>query len=78
MFKEYPHTGFRSSARRNWSTLVLKAIRGEIKPVMSLYDCRMIGVFPTSREPRRTFVDKMQALEGQDGVLSVSLAHGFP
>ena len=37
----------------------------------------MIDVFPTSREPGRAFVDKMRKLEGKDGVLSVSLGHGF-
>jgi microcystin degradation protein MlrC len=32
----------------------------------------------TSREPARGFVDRLQALEGKDGVLSISVAHGFP
>jgi microcystin degradation protein MlrC len=45
---------------------------------MALHDCRMIGIFPTTREPVRGFVDRMTALEGKDGILSVSLAHGFP
>ena len=45
---------------------------------MSLYDCGMIDLFPTTREPGRCFVDKMKSLEGRDGVLSVSLGHGFP
>ena len=44
---------------------------------MSLYDCRMIELVPTTREPGRSFVDRMSALEGKDGVLSVSLGHGF-
>ena len=29
-------------------TLVLRTIRGEIRPVMSLYDCRQIGSYPTT------------------------------
>jgi microcystin degradation protein MlrC len=37
----------------------------------------MIDVYPTSREPGRGFVEKMKKLEGRDGVLSVSLGHGF-
>jgi microcystin degradation protein MlrC len=45
---------------------------------MSLVDCRMIGSFPTTIEPMRGFVDKISALEGKDGVLSISLAHCFP
>jgi microcystin degradation protein MlrC len=58
--------------------LTLRAARGEIRPVMSLYDCRMIGSFPTTMQPMRAFVDKMSSLEGKDGVLSVSAAHCFP
>ena len=76
LFKEYPHTDFAERADE-LVTLVVKAIRGDIKPKMSLYDCGMIDVFPTSREPGRGFVDRMAALEGRDGVLSVSLGHGF-
>ncbi len=76
LFKEYPHTDFVERAEE-LVTLVTATIRGEIKPVMSLYDCRMDDLFPTSREPGRGFVTKMQSLEGKDGVLSVSLGHGF-
>jgi microcystin degradation protein MlrC len=38
----------------------------------------MIGVYHTSHPPVRAFVDRMSALEGKNGVLSVSLGHGFP
>ena len=76
LFKEYPHTDFVERAEE-LVTLVTRTIRGEIRPVMSLYDCRMDDLFPTSREPGRSFVNRMQSLEGKDGVLSVSLAHGF-
>lgn len=76
LFKEYPHVDFLERAEE-LVTLVVKAIRRDIKPVMSLYDCRMIDVFPTTREPGISFVSKMKSLEGRDGVLSVSLGHGF-
>ena len=76
LFKEYPHTDFVERAEE-LVTLVTRTIRGEIRPVMSLYDCRMDDLFPTSREPGRSFVGRMQSLEGKNGVLSVSLAHGF-
>ena len=76
LFKEYPHTDFAERAEE-LVTLVLKTIRREIKPVMSLYDCGMIDLFPTSREPGIGFVKKMKSLEGHDGILSVSLGHGF-
>src|SRR5882672_7298640 len=76
LFKEYPHVDFAERADE-LVTLVLKTIRREIKPVMSLYDCGMIDLFPTTREPGIGFVAKMKSLEGRDGVLSVSLGHGF-
>ena len=59
-------------------TVMEGAIEGRTKPVMASWDCRMIGVFHTTREPMRGFVDKLSAMEGKDGVLSLSIAHGFP
>jgi len=75
-FLEFPHTDFVERAE-HVVDLALKAIRGQIKPRMSVFDCRMIEVFPTSREPMRSWVDRIKALQGQDGVLSISLIHGF-
>jgi microcystin degradation protein MlrC len=76
-FKEFPHTDFVERAEE-LVTLCLAAARRKIRPVMSVYDCRMIASFPTSREPMRGFVDKIKSLEGRDGVLSISVAHCFP
>ena len=76
-FKEFPHTDFVARGEEVVE-LTLRAARGEIKPVMSLCDCRMIGSYPTTIQPMRAFVDKMSALEGHNGVLSVSAAHCFP
>jgi len=42
LHKEFPHTGVVERAEDPLS-LVLRTIRGEIRPVMSLYDCRQIG-----------------------------------
>ena len=76
LYKEYPHTDFVERAEE-LVTLTLRTIRGEIKPAMSLYDCRMSDLFPTSREPGRSFADKLRTFEGKDGVLSVSLGHSY-
>jgi microcystin degradation protein MlrC len=76
LYKEYPHIDFVERAEE-LVTIIVRTIRGEIRPVMSLYDCRMIELVPTTREPGRSFVDRMSALEGKENVLSVSLAHGF-
>ncbi|HEY7611269.1 MAG TPA: M81 family metallopeptidase [Alphaproteobacteria bacterium] len=76
-FKEYPHTDFMERAY-DLADLAEAAAAGRIRPVKSIFDCRMISVYHTLREPMRGFVARMRALEGQDGILSISLAHGFP
>lgn len=77
LYKEFPHTDVVDRAEE-LLTLVLRTVRGEIKPVMSVYDCRQIGSYPTQFPLMRAFVDKLYALEGKDGILSVSVAHCFP
>ncbi len=76
-FKEYPHTDFGERAEELF-TIIADQLAGLVKPLMSVHDCRMIGVFHTTRQPMRSFVDELQELEGSHGVLSVSLGHGFP
>lgn len=75
-FKEFPHTDFVARAE-DVVELTLATLRGEIAPAISTFDCRMIEVLPTSREPMRSFVDRIAGLEGRDGVLSISVVHGF-
>lgn len=75
-FLEFPHTDFYERGE-HVVALALDALAGRIKPVISTFDCRMIDVFPTSREPMRGFVDRMKAAQGQGKILSVSLIHGF-
>ncbi|HKK57801.1 M81 family metallopeptidase, partial [Marinobacter sp.] len=76
VFKEFPHTDFVETAEA-CVDLTLRAVKGEIIPVLSVFDVRMIEVLPTSRPPMRGFVDKMMALEATGEVLSVSTIHGF-
>ncbi len=76
-FKEFPHTDFVERARDLWA-IAVRALKGEIKPVMSAFDCRMIDVFPTSKQPMRGFVDRLYGLEkSEPGLLSLSVVHGF-
>jgi len=77
LFKEYPHTDFAARGEETVD-LVLRAIRHEIKPVKSVFDCRLLASFPTSRQPMRALVDRIMTLEGRDRVLSVSIGHCFP
>jgi microcystin degradation protein MlrC len=76
LYKEYPHTDVVDRAEE-LLTLVLKTIRKQVKPVQSLYDCRQIGSYPTTLPMMRAFVDRMMAMEGRDGVLSISIGHCF-
>ncbi|MCZ4093794.1 M81 family metallopeptidase [Sinorhizobium psoraleae] len=76
-FKEFPHTDFVDRAKDLWR-IAVDTLEGRVKPVMSVFDCRMIDVFPTSREPMRSFVDKLMQIEKDDAdVLSLSVVHGF-
>jgi len=77
VFKEFPHTDFVDRAEDLWR-IAVDTLEGRITPVMSVFDCRMIDVFPTSREPMRSFVDKLMTIEATDpDVLSLSVIHGF-
>jgi len=75
-FKEFPHTDFVTVAE-SLIDLAHRTAQGQIKPVVSVFDCRMIEVLPTSRQPMRGFVDRMIELEGRDGIVSISAIHGF-
>ena len=74
--KEYPHIDFAERAKDLFE-LCTRAAKGEIKPVMAKFDVPMLGNFPTTREPLRSFVEETSAMEGKDGILSISLIHGF-
>ncbi|HPD92175.1 MAG: M81 family metallopeptidase [Rhodobacter sp.] len=76
-FKEYPHVDVLDRARELF-TLLADAAEGRIHPVMRDHDCRIIMAMPTPEGPMRAFVDAMTARESEPGVLSLSLAHGFP
>ncbi|RYE88280.1 MAG: M81 family peptidase [Hyphomicrobiales bacterium] len=78
IYKAYPHIDYAERAD-DLFTLMERTLKGEIDPVMALFDCKVMGLFPTTREgPMVQFVADMFAAEGKDGVLSLSLNHGFP
>jgi microcystin degradation protein MlrC len=76
-FKEYPHTDILERALELVDLCQAKA-EGRIAPVAAVVDTGGLVVMHTSREPARGFVDRLMALEGQDGILSISVSHGFP
>jgi microcystin degradation protein MlrC len=75
-YKEYPHTDMVDRAGDVYRICV-DAAAGKTKPVMAMHDCGMVGLWPTSSQPMRGLVDDVMAAE-RNGVLSVSLMHGFP
>jgi microcystin degradation protein MlrC len=76
-YKEYPHVDINDRARELFD-LALDTQRGKVWPTVALFDCRMIGMYPTTRHPLRGFVDSMREAEHRAGVLSISFGHGFP
>ena len=76
VFKEFPHTDFVEAAEV-LVDLVHQTSTGLIVPVISNFDCRMIEVLPTSREPMRGFIDRIKKLEDTQEILSISVIHGF-
>jgi len=76
-YKEYPHTDVLERAGALMD-LALASTAGEVRPTMAMWDCRMIGAFPTQIQPMRGFVDALSAAEREDpAILSLSLIHGF-
>jgi microcystin degradation protein MlrC len=75
-YKEYPHVDIVDRARDLYRICV-DAAEGRTRPVMAAYDCQIVGMFPTTAQPLRGLVDEMSARE-RDGMLSLSLIHGFP
>ena len=61
VFKEFPHTDFVLAADK-LCELAERTALGEIRPQSSVFDCRMIEILPTNREPMRSFVDRILSL----------------
>jgi microcystin degradation protein MlrC len=76
-YKEYPHTDVKERALE-LVDLCAAIVEKRVRPTLAVVDCEMIVLMHTSRDPARAFVDRIQSLEGHDGVLSISVTHGFP
>ena len=75
--KEYPHI---DGIERSEEILALMGqwLDKEIKPHATVFDCHLMGFFPTQEPPMREFVDRMFTAEQAEEILSVSFIHGFP
>ena len=77
LMKQYPHDDYLERGGELYEICLAKA-RGEVDPTSALFDCRMVGFYPTTQEPMASLVAGFRAAEEEPGVLSVSFAHGFP
>jgi microcystin degradation protein MlrC len=77
LIKEYPHIDYPERGRELYRILTGAAM-SRCRPVMHLFDCRMVGFYPTTTEPMAGLVRRMKEAERRPGVLSVSFGHGFP
>lgn len=77
LMKEYPHTDYVERARELYAICTDKAL-GKRQPVSALFDCRMIGFYPTTSGPMVGLLQRLREVEQRPGVLSASFAHGFP
>ena len=76
-WKEYPHTDILERAVELVDFCADMAEK-RLRLRASVVDTGMIGMLHTTREPARGLVDRVSALEGKDGIVSISLVHGFP
>lgn len=77
IMKEYPHTDWIDRARELYAICAAQAA-GRIKPVMAVFDCHMVGFYPTTVTPMDGMIGLIKEAEKSPDILSISLAHGFP
>jgi microcystin degradation protein MlrC len=77
IMKQYPHDDYLERATELYDVCVASK-RGEAAPTSAIFDCRMVGFYPTTQEPMASLVERFRQAEQEPGVLSVSFAHGFP
>jgi microcystin degradation protein MlrC len=76
-YKEYPHTDIGERAHEVFA-LADSAASGAVVPTIAVRRCGINAYLPTTAGAMREFVAEMRQAERAEGVLSVSLAHGFP
>jgi microcystin degradation protein MlrC len=79
-YQTYPHIDQRECGLAG-AELLVRAVRGEIRPVIALAKPPMILNLlgqETNREPMRSLMQSAREAERRPGVLSVSLMAGFP
>ena len=76
LFRENPHTDYVDRGRE-LVRLMERRMKNECSPVYSVFDCRMLAGFLTTRDPMKSFLGRIREMETADEVLSISIVHGF-
>jgi microcystin degradation protein MlrC len=76
-YREYPHTDEAATFAEVVRIGMLMSTR-HARPCMTAVPCGQIAEYHTTREPMQSIVAEMRAWQELDGVLAVSLIHGFP
>lgn len=77
VMREYPHTDFLERADELYD-LAVATREGRIVPTSAVFDCRMIGFFPTDTPEMREVIGQLEDEISAPGMLTASLVHGFP
>lgn len=75
--KEYPHTDYLARTRELHAILA-NMVEGRYRPDTLLRRVPMLGLFGTGEPPMRALLRQVQDCEAEEGILSISLIHGFP
>lgn len=75
--KEYPHSDYPERMLELFD-LATKTVEGVVCPVPQVFDCQMIGFYPTTKPPMSEFVSQLKREESSsEALLSISFIHGF-
>ncbi len=75
--RNYPHTDFAERAEQLFC-IGESVVRGGITTELHYKHVPMLGMFYTTEPGMAEVTAAAQRMEGQDGIISVSLIHGFP
>lgn len=74
--REYPHTDYPERMQQLYEAC-LQIRSGRLAPTAAVFDCRMVGFYPTAPEPMAGFVRRLTEAERQPGVVAAAFIHGF-
>lgn len=77
LMKEYPHVDYVERAKELYD-ICTRAALGHLHPRSALFDCRMLGFYPTTSTTMAGLLARLREAERRPGILSVSFVHGFP